>query len=93
MWSKEKGKSKEVRDDRGNKIFQILGGWLSQMGIFKYWDWKEEKKKEKDSTYGQTTKGAVRKKAGISHMGKSIGILWGEEYALQRHTSTREKNG
>jgi len=35
----------------------------------------------------------VRKKAGISHMGKSIGILWGEEYALQRHTSTREKNG
>jgi len=36
MWSKEKGKSKEVRDNRGNKIFQMLGGWLSQMGIFKY---------------------------------------------------------
>jgi len=35
----------------------------------------------------------VRKKAGISHMGKNIGILWGEEYAPQRHTSTREKNG
>jgi len=35
----------------------------------------------------------VRKKAGISHMGKSTGILWGGEYAPQRHTSTREKNG
>jgi len=48
-------------------------------------------KRRRGSTCGQTTKGIARKKTGMSCMGKDTGILWGGEYAPQRHTPAREK--
>ena len=36
MWSKRRGKSGETRDNGGSEIFQMLGGWPSQMGMPKY---------------------------------------------------------
>ena len=68
-------KSKEARDDGGIEMFQILEGWPSQIGMPKYWGWKEEEKRERGGVCDQTTKGAAKKKASISYMRKGTGIL------------------
>jgi len=50
-----------------------------------------KRRKERNSTCSQTTKGIARKKTSMSYIGKGAGILWGEEYAPQRCTLTRKK--
>jgi len=50
-----------------------------------------KRRKERDSTCSQTTKGIARKKASMFCIGKGAGILWGEEYAPQRCTLARKK--
>ena len=81
MWSERRGKSEEAKDNGGSEIFQMLGGQPSQMGMPKYWGWKEEEKRERGSICDQTTKGIARKKTGISHIEKGTEILWVSQIA------------
>ena len=64
------GKSK-----KRSKVLQMLGSWPPQMGVSKYKSKKREGNRGEGSTCGQATKGIAREKAGMSHMGKDIGVL------------------
>jgi len=57
------------------------------MEVSKHCSKEREKKKRRGSTCGQTTKDTAREEAGMFHIGKSTGILWGEEHTSRRCTS------
>ena len=69
----------------------MLEGRVLQVGVFKYQSWKEEKKRRRDSVYGQATKGAAEEEASIFYVEKDAGILWRGKYVPPRYTPARER--